>query len=123
MQEWKLQLIQGAEKAGFPIHRPIFELKAEEYDMLWDGSKHFKGLNEFFEYLESKSYKIQFRVMLSRYRGKTRCTTCKGSRLRKEASYVKVGGFALTDLINWPIDKLQSHFENAEAAALWHMEG
>ncbi len=114
MQEWKLQLIQGAEKAGFPIHRPIFELKAEEYDMLWDGSKHFKGLNEFFEYLESKSYKIQFRVMLSRYRGKTRCTTCKGSRLRKEASYVKVGGFALTDLINWPIDKLQSHFEKLE---------
>lgn len=114
MQEWKLQLIQGAEKAGFPIHRPIFELKAEEYDMLWDGSKHFKGLNEFFEYLESKSYKIQFRVMLSRYRGKTRCTSCKGSRLRKEATYVKVGGYALTELVNWPIDKLQSHFEKLE---------
>ncbi|QNR24440.1 excinuclease ABC subunit UvrA [Croceimicrobium hydrocarbonivorans] len=114
MQEWKLQLIQGAEKAGFPIHRPIFELKTEEYDMLWDGSKHFKGLNEFFEYLESKSYKIQFRVMLSRYRGKTRCTSCKGSRLRKEATYVKVGGYALTELVNWPIDKLQSHFEKLE---------
>ncbi len=114
MQEWKEQLIRGAEEAGFPIHRPIFELSREEYDLLWDGSKHFKGLHQFFEYLESKSYKIQFRVMLSRYRGKTRCTTCKGSRLRKEATYVKVGGYPLTELVSWSIDKLHHHFENLE---------
>lgn len=112
MQEWKDQLLKGAEQANFPIHRPIFELSRKEYEMLWEGSAHFKGLNQFFNYLESKSYKIQFRVMLSRYRGKTRCQTCKGSRLRKEASYVKVGGFPLTELVNWPIDKLRDHFES-----------
>ena len=110
MQEWKDQLLRGAEKANFPIHRPIFELTSKEYELLWDGCAHFKGLHQFFNYLESKSYKIQFRVMLSRYRGKTRCTTCKGSRLRKEASYVKVDGTAITDLVNWPIDKLRNHF-------------
>lgn len=114
MQEWKMQLIQGAEKSKFPIHRPIFELSAAEYDLLWEGNAHFKGLNEFFQYLESKSYKIQYRVMLSRYRGKTRCTSCKGSRLRKEASYVKIGGYPLTDLVSWPIDKLRNHFEALE---------
>lgn len=110
MQEWKDQLLRGAEKANFPIHRPIFELTSKEYELLWDGCAHFKGLHQFFNYLESKSYKIQFRVMLSRYRGKTRCTACKGSRLRKEASYVKVDGTAITDLVNWPIDKLRDHF-------------
>lgn len=117
MQEWKMQLIQGAEKSKFPIHRAIFELSAAEYDLLWEGNAHFKGLNDFFEYLESKSYKIQYRVMLSRYRGKTRCTACKGSRLRKEASYVKVAGHALNDLVNWPIDKLRNHFDAIELTA------
>lgn len=114
MQEWKEQLLRGAEKANFPIHRPIFELSQDEYDLLWDGCSHFKGLHQFFNYLESKSYKIQFRVMLSRYRGKTRCTSCKGSRLRKEASYVKVAGKAISELVNWPIDKLRDHFEQLE---------
>ncbi len=114
MQEWKDQLIRGAESAGFPIHRPIFELTKEEYEMLWEGNIHFQGLHTFFEYLESKSYKIQFRVMLSRYRGKTRCTECKGSRLRKEASYVKVAGESLNELVSWPIDKLQAHFDSIE---------
>lgn len=114
MREWKEQLIRGAEQANFPIHRPIFELSPEEYDMLWDGSKHFKGLHQFFTYIESKSYKIQYRVLLSRYRGKTKCTTCKGSRLRKEATYVKVGGQSLNELVSWPIDKLHQHFEALE---------
>lgn len=114
MQEWKDQLIHGAEKANFPIHRSIFELSREEYDMLWEGSAHFKGLHQFFNYLESKSYKIQFRVMLSRYRGKTRCTSCKGSRLRKEATYVKIANRSLDELVSWPIDKLHDHFQNIE---------
>lgn len=114
MQEWKDQLIHGAEKANFPIHRSIFELSREEYDMLWDGTAHFKGLHQFFNYLESKSYKIQFRVMLSRYRGKTRCTSCKGSRLRKEATYVKIANRSLDELVCWPIDKLHAHFQNIE---------
>lgn len=114
MQEWKDQLIHGAEKANFPIHRSIFELSRKEYDMLWDGTAHFKGLHQFFNYLESKSYKIQFRVMLSRYRGKTRCTSCKGSRLRKEATYVKIANRSLDELVSWPIDKLHAHFQNIE---------
>ncbi|MGB0980001.1 MAG: AAA family ATPase, partial [Croceimicrobium sp.] len=114
MQEWKDQLIHGAEKANFPIHRSIFELSREEYDMLWDGTAHFKGLHQFFNYLESKSYKIQFRVMLSRYRGKTRCTSCKGSRIRKEATYVKIANRSLDELVSWPIDKLHAHFQNIE---------
>ncbi len=114
MQEWKEQLIARAEKVDFPIHRPIFELSKEHYEMLWEGSKHFKGLNHFFNHLESKSYKIQFRVMLSRYRGKTKCNVCKGSRLRKEASFVKVGNYPLTELVNWPISKLRDHFEALE---------
>lgn len=111
MREWKEQLIRGAEQANFPIHRAIFELSPEEYDMLWEGTKHFKGLHQFFSYIESKSYKIQYRVLLSRYRGKTKCTSCKGSRLRKEASYVKVGGYSLNELVSWSIDKLHQHFE------------
>ncbi len=114
MSEWKNQFIAGAEKAKFPIHRPVFELNEEEKAMLWEGSAHFRGLDEFFKYLESKSYKIQFRVMLSRYRGKTRCTSCKGSRLRKEANYVKIGGHSISELVSWPIDQLHSHFENLE---------
>lgn len=112
MSEWKNQFIAGAEKAKFPIHRPIFELNEEEKTMLWEGSAHFRGLDEFFKYLETKSYKIQFRVMLSRYRGKTKCTTCKGARLRKEASYVKIAGHSISELVSWPIDQLLSHFEN-----------
>ncbi|MGB0178374.1 MAG: excinuclease ABC subunit A, partial [Owenweeksia sp.] len=96
MQEWKQQFIKGAAKVDFPIHRPYFELSDKERDMLWSGSKHFHGLDEFFRYIESKSYKIQYRVMLSRYRGKTKCHVCKGSRLRKEASYVKINDKAIT---------------------------
>ena len=114
MREWKEQLIRGAEQAGFPIHRPIFDLSKEEYDLLWDGSKHFKGLHQFFKYIESKSYKIQYRVLLSRYRGKTKCTSCKGARLRKEANYVLIGGYPLSELVSWSIDKLHDHFESLE---------
>ena len=114
MSEWKNQFIAGAEKAKFPIHRAIFELNAEEKKMLWEGSAHFRGLDEFFKYLETKSYKIQFRVMLSRYRGKTKCTTCKGARLRKEANYVKIAGHSISELVSWPIDELLTHFENIE---------
>jgi len=114
MSEWKHQFIAGAEKANFPIHRPIFELNEAEKTMLWEGSAHFRGLDEFFKYLETKSYKIQFRVMLSRYRGKTKCTVCKGARLRKEANYVKIAGHSISELVSWPIDQLLTHFENIE---------
>lgn len=113
MREWKDDVIDGAGKANFPIHKPYFELTDEQKELLWEGTAHFKGLNEFFKYLESKSYKIQYRVMLSRYRGKTKCDACKGTRLRKEATYVKVNNKAITELVNMPIDKLSEHFANA----------
>lgn len=117
MQEWKNQLVRGAEKADFPIHRPIYQLSKEEYLLLWEGCAHFRGLHDFFSYLEAKSYKIQFRVMLSRYRGKTRCTECKGSRLRKEATYVKVGDKAINELVDLPIGKLREHFKQLQLNA------
>ncbi len=111
MQEWKDQFIKGAAQADFPIHKPYFELTNDQKEMLWNGSQHFHGLYDFFKYIESKSYKIQYRVMLSRYRGKTVCPECRGTRLRKEARYVKIGGKAITELVNMPIDKLAEHFE------------
>jgi excinuclease ABC subunit A len=112
MSEWKNQFIASAEKAKFPIHRPVFELNEEEKAMLWEGNADAKGLNEFFTYLETKSYKIQFRVMLSRYRGKTKCNVCKGARLRKESNYVKIDGYSVSELVSWPIDQLLVHFQN-----------
>lgn len=117
MQEWKNELIQNAEKLNFPIHRPYFELNEDEKTLLWEGSKQFKGLNTFFKYLESKSYKIQYRVMLSRYRGKTVCPECKGTRLRKEATYVLVGGKPITDLVNMSIDSLSDHFSQLKLSS------
>jgi excinuclease ABC subunit A len=114
MQEWKNQLISGAEAAQFPIHKPIFELSEDQYDQLWNGCPSFRGINEFFRYLEAKSYKIQYRVMQSRYRGKTTCPSCKGTRLRKEASYVKVGGYSITQLVNLPIKRLSPLFRQLE---------
>jgi excinuclease ABC subunit A len=120
MSEWKDQFIAGAEKAKFPIHRPVFELNETEKAMLWEGSAHFRGLDEFFSYLETKSYKIQFRVMLSRYRGKTKCTACKGARLRKEASYVKIGGYSISELVSWPIDQLLTHFQELKLSEQEH---
>lgn len=120
MSEWKDQFIAGAGKAKFPIHRPIFDLNEAEKAMLWEGSAHFRGLDEFFNYLETKSYKIQFRVMLSRYRGKTKCTSCKGARLRKEASYVKIGGYSISELVSWPIDQLLTHFQELKLSEQEH---
>lgn len=114
MSRWKEALIRNAEKAGFPVHRPIKDLSEEEYRMLWEGTPYFKGLDAFFKHLEKKSYKIQYRVMLSRYRGRTTCTDCGGKRLRKEARWVKVGGHAITDLMELPIDSLWERIEGLE---------
>ncbi len=111
MSRWKESLVRNADKAGFPVHRPIKDLSEEEYHMLWEGTPYFKGIDDFFAYLEKKSYKIQYRVMLSRYRGKTTCPDCQGKRLRKEASWVKVGGHAITELIDLPIDRFLERVE------------
>ncbi|MFT0715758.1 excinuclease ABC subunit UvrA [Flagellimonas lutimaris] len=105
------QLVNSAYKFDFPIHKPWFELTEEQKQLVWEGNDHFIGIHKFFEQLEEKSYKIQNRVMLSRYRGKTRCPVCKGKRLRKEADYVKVGRKSISDLIELPINKLMPFFE------------
>ncbi|MDG2244865.1 MAG: excinuclease ABC subunit UvrA, partial [Flavobacteriales bacterium] len=107
---WKEQLVRNARAHDFPIHKPYFELTEEQKDFLWNGSKKVDGINDFFTYLEKKSYKIQFRVMLSRYRGRTDCPDCKGTRLRKDASYVKVSGTAINELVDKPCDELLTFF-------------
>lgn len=111
MSKWKDKLIRNAAKFDFPIHRPIHELTEEQKELLWTGNEYFKGLNAFFKHLESKSYKIQFRVMLSRYRGKTTCPDCKGTRLRKDASYVKINDKSIIDLVLTPVDELYEWFQ------------
>ena len=110
MSEWKNELIYNADKFGFPIHKPYLELSDTEKELLWTGNSHFGGLNKFFEYLESQQYKIQYRVMLARYRGKTICPECGGTRLRKEAQYVKIVDKSITDLVDLPIDELLPFF-------------
>ncbi len=100
------QLVNQAYEFDFPIHKPIHELTPDQYDLLWTGNRYFMGLNDFFGALEAKSYKIQNRVMLSRYRGKTICPECKGTRLRHEAGYVKIDGHNLQDLMNLPLEEL-----------------
>lgn len=105
------QLVNAAYKFDFPIHKPWFELTQEQRDLVWEGNAHFIGLHKFFQELEDKSYKIQNRVMLSRYRGKTKCSLCKGRRLRKEADFVKVGGASISDLVEMPILELTAFFK------------
>jgi len=114
MSEWKNELIYSAEKFNFPIHKPFYELSEEQKFLLWTGNKYFNGLNAFFKFLEESSYKIQYRVMLSRYRGKTVCPECKGSRLKREAAYVKIAGKSLTELVLMPVSELQKYFAELE---------
>ena len=108
------ELVNNAYKFDFPIHKPYFELSAEQKDLVWTGNSYFQGLNDFFKELEEKNYKIQNRVMLSRYRGKTKCTTCKGKRLRVEANYIQVGGKTISDLVDLPIKKLIPFFDDLQ---------
>ncbi|WP_152558125.1 excinuclease ABC subunit UvrA [Altibacter lentus] len=105
------QLVHNAYKFDFPIHKPWFELTEAQQQLVWDGNKYFEGLHSFFSFLESKSYKIQNRVMLSRYRGKTKCSTCKGKRLRPEAGYVKIEGKAIQELVELPLHKVADFFK------------
>lgn len=106
MSEWKDDLMRVAKSVDFPIHRKYRELTPEQHHFLWHGNRHFSGIHGFFDHLEEKSYKIQNRVMLSRYRGKTKCPDCLGTRLRKDASYVKIAGHSLLDLVVMPADQL-----------------
>jgi excinuclease ABC subunit A len=111
MKEWKEQLIMNADKFDFPIHRPYYDLSAKEKKVLWTGNSHFQGLNDFFKFLEQQIYKIQYRVMLSRYRGKTTCPECNGTRLRKDASYVKVNGKSISELVLMPVKHSLVYFQ------------
>lgn len=111
MSEWNKQLIYNADKFGFPIHKPFYELTQEQKQLIWTGNEYFAGLNEFFKMLESQQYaKVQYRVMLARYKGKTVCPDCMGYRLRKEAGYVKIGGKSIIDLMKMPISELEPWF-------------
>ncbi|MFD1771258.1 excinuclease ABC subunit UvrA [Sphingobacterium suaedae] len=112
MGEWLNKLVKNALKFDFPIHRAYADLTKAQQELLWTGNKYFAGLHQFFEELEQQTYKIQYRVMLSRYRGKTDCPECKGSRLRKDASYVKVDGRSITDIVLLPLDEALRFFSN-----------
>lgn len=112
MGDWLKRLVDQALKFDFPIHRSYAELTDAQKELLWTGNRYFSGLNDFFKELEANTYKIQYRVMLSRYRGKTDCPECKGSRLRKDASYVKVGGKSIQDIVLMPIDRVMDFFRD-----------
>ncbi|HPE58310.1 MAG TPA: excinuclease ABC subunit UvrA [Bacteroidales bacterium] len=114
MSEWKDVLVKNAYKFDFPIHKPIYELTPQQYELLWTGNSHFYGLNDFFKYVEEQTYKIQYRVMLSRYRGKTICPDCKGTRLRKDAGYVKINGRSINEIVLMPVGDVNSFFNNIE---------
>lgn len=110
MKKWKERLISNAEMFVFPIHKPIYQLTEEQREILWKGNRYFYGLDRFFKYLEEKKFKIQYRVLLSRYRGKTTCPECKGSRLKKETGYVKVSEKSIQELVSLPIGRLYRFF-------------
>lgn len=114
MSEWKNEFIRSVHDKGFPIHRPYFELTQAERDLLWHGGKGVHGIDDFFRMVEENQYKIQYRVMLARYRGKTTCPDCKGARLKPQALYVHVGGKTIADLVLMPITDLKSFFDNLE---------
>ncbi len=117
MREWLDQLVKNAIKFDFPIHRPYSQLSEEQQKLLWSGNQYFQGLDDFFKYLEEQTYKIQYRVMLSRYRGKTNCPDCKGSRLRPDAAYVKIAEKSITDVVLMPLDQALHFFKNLELDA------
>jgi len=110
MSEWAKPLIKNGIKFDFPIHRPYGELTQKEKDLVWNGNQYFEGIHAFFKYLESKTHKIQYRVMLSRYRGRTTCPDCRGTKLRKDAAYVKIADTSITDLVLMPIEDTLKFF-------------
>ena len=117
MKKWAEPLLRHGIKFDFPIHRPYVELTEAEQQLLWTGNQHFKGLDAFFRYLSSKTHKIQYRVMLSRYRGRTTCPDCRGTRLRKDASYVKINGTAITDIVLMPVQQVITLFDELSLEA------
>jgi excinuclease ABC subunit A len=117
MKKWKERLISNADLFNFPIHKPYYQLTDEQKALLWKGNKYFYGIDRFFLHLEEKKFKIQYRVLLSRYRGKTTCPECRGSRLRKEAGYVKIDGKTIQDLVSVPVGSLLNIFSEIKLDA------
>lgn len=120
MSEWSKPLLKNGIKFDFPIHRPYHELTLEQKQLLWTGNEYFDGIHAFFKHLESKTYKIQYRVMLSRYRGRTNCPDCRGTRLRKDAQYVKIANTSITDLVLMPIEDTLAFFEKLKLPEFDH---
>ncbi len=114
MSKFKDQLINNAFKFDFPIHRPYYQLTAEEKELLWTGNEYFEGINSFFQSVEEQTYKIQYRVMLARYRGKTSCPDCKGTRLRKDTNYIKVGGHSVSEIVKMQLNDAYNFFNKLE---------
>lgn len=114
MSYYKKQLLKNAHKFNFPVHKPVAELSKAQLELLWNGNEHFEGINDFFRMLEKESYKIQYRVMLARYRGKTTCPDCRGTRLRKDANYVKIADKNITDLVLMPVAELLPFFKSLQ---------
>ncbi len=112
MKRWLKPLLERALEWDFPIHRPYNDLTDQQQEMLWNGKQNFRGIHRFFRYIESRTHKIQYRVLLSRYRGRTTCPECRGSRLRKDAAYVKIKAKSITDLVLMPVDQVIDFFKN-----------
>ncbi|MBC8048377.1 MAG: excinuclease ABC subunit UvrA [Fimbriimonadaceae bacterium] len=117
MKLWLEELIKNANKFNFPIHKPYYQLTKEQQDLLWTGNDYFWSLNDFFKMLEENAYKIQYRVMLARYRGKTVCPECNGSRIRKDANYVKINKKSISELLDMPVEELDNYFKNIQLDA------
>lgn len=114
LSEWKTDFVKKATKKDFPVHRSYFELSDKEKELLWRGDKDLYGIDDFFKFVEEQTYKIQYRVLLSRYRGRTGCPDCKGTRLRRDANYVKVGGKSISELVLMPVDEATAFFGKLE---------
>ena len=117
---WRQQFVKGAKKIGFPIHKPVIDLSPDQYQLLWEGKDGVLGIHDFFKDVEQQLYKVQYRVLLSRYRGRTDCPDCRGRRLRKEAMYVQVGGKNIGELNEWPVKDLQTWFKELPAVLSEH---
>ena len=117
MSEWAKPLLKNGIKFDFPVHRPYSELTQQQRDLVWNGNEYFEGLHEFFKYITTKTHKIQYRVMLSRFRGRTTCPDCRGTKLRKDAAYVKIANTSITDLVLMPIEDALVFFENLKLPA------
>lgn len=114
LSEWKDELVNNAYRFNFPVHKPWYDLTEEQRQLVWDGNKYFGGINAFFKFVEEQTYKIQYRVIQSRYRGKTVCPECRGTRLRSDANYVKVGGKSISEIVLMPVSEVLQFFTSLE---------